>query len=67
MTDLPRRLTDGEITLLKGVFGDGLNYGDVRIDEGGVPKSETHGDIARTRFDTMNFPTPLADFCRRLL
>lgn len=62
MTDYPRPLTDGEIALLKSVFGNGLNYGDMRIDEGGFAATPTRSAIAMTHYETMRFPEPPADF-----
>jgi len=60
--DYPRPLTEGEVALLKGVFGNGLNYGDIRIDVGGIPATEDHGQIAITHYDKMKFPEPPEDF-----
>jgi len=60
--DYPRSLTEGEISLLKGVFGNGLNYDDIRIDVGGIPASKDKGPTAITHYDTMRFPEPSEDF-----
>lgn len=62
MAKYPRSLTDGEIVLLKSVFGNGLNYEDIRIDEGGIAATETRRAIAITHYDIMRFPKPLEDF-----
>lgn len=65
MPKYPRFLADGEVALLKGVFGEGLNYGDMRIDEGGIAATPIQKQTATTHYETMSFPDPPDDFSQR--